>query len=68
MMASSSSSSNQQWETAFVQNGQEHDNDEDDLGVPKDEVYKSHSSDIDDAVETDEVSEDSQAVRHVQFT
>ena len=45
---------------------QEHDNDEDDLGVPKDEVYKSHSSDIAD--ETDEVSEDSQAVRHVQFT
>ena len=39
---------------------QEHDNDEDDLGVPKDEVYISHSSDIDDADETDEVSEDSQ--------
>ena len=47
---------------------QELDNDEDDLGVPKDEVYISHSLDIDDADETDEVSEDSQAVRHIQFT
>ena len=51
-----------------MQNEQEHDNDEDDLGAPKDEVYTSHSSDIDDADETDEVSEESQAVRHVQFT
>ena len=51
-----------------MQNGQEHDNDEDDLGVSKNEVYISHSSDIDDADETDEVSEDSQAVRRIQFT
>ena len=51
-----------------MQNEQDHDNDEDNLDVPKDEVYTSHSSDIDDADETDEVNEDSQAVRHVQFT
>ena len=68
MTTSLSSSSNQQWDVAFVQNEQEHDNDEDNLDVLKDEVYTSHSSDIDDADETDEVSEDSQAVRHVQFT
>ena len=50
--ASSSSSSNQLWETAFVQNGQEHDNDEDDLGVPKNEVYILPQPAISNSLET----------------
>ena len=47
---------------------QEHDDDEDDLGVPKDEVYIIHRLDVDDGDKTDEIGDDSQAVRHIQFT
>ena len=48
-----------------MQNRQEHDDDGDDLGVPKDEVHINYSSDVDDADETDEIGEDSQAVRQI---
>ena len=68
MTASSNSSSNEQWEIAFLQSGQENDDDEDDHGVPTDAVHKSHSADIDDADEAVEVGEDGPAVRCAQFT